>query len=127
MVELGSENQRLLDKLRTAGDVHQRTIRSLESRIAAVSEDLEAAQTELRTVQSDYESYKVQETSNFFFLLLNASLDKYLFIRDSLEKNSFSLYAWFIFPWKQKWNNDLMLITYCGIFWRIDANQNLEL
>lgn len=67
MVELGSENQRLLDKLRTAGDVHQRTIRSLESRIAAVSEDLEAAQTELRTVQSDYESYKVQETSNFFF------------------------------------------------------------
>ncbi|XP_025079782.1 LOW QUALITY PROTEIN: GRIP and coiled-coil domain-containing protein 2-like [Pomacea canaliculata] len=63
MVELGSENQRLLDKLRTAGDVHQRTIRSLEGRIAAVSEDLEAAQSELRTVQSDYESYKVRAQS----------------------------------------------------------------
>ena len=59
MGELGAENQRLQVKLRSVNESHQRTIRSLEARVTALTDDLDIARNELQAVQSEYENYKV--------------------------------------------------------------------
>ncbi|XP_070173480.1 GRIP and coiled-coil domain-containing protein 2-like [Littorina saxatilis] len=63
MGELGSTNQRLQEKLRSLSDSHQRTIRSLESRVTALTDDLEVTRTELKAVHAEYDSYKVRAHS----------------------------------------------------------------
>ena len=59
MGELGSENQRLQEKLRNLNESHQRTIRSLEGRVTALTDDLEVTRSELHTIHAEYDSYKV--------------------------------------------------------------------
>ena len=65
MAELGSENQRLQEKLRSLNESHQRTVRSLETRVAALTDDLEVTRSELRAIQTEYDSYKVNEKIRF--------------------------------------------------------------
>ena len=38
---------------------HQRTIRSLEGRVTALTDDLEVTQSELHAIQAEYDGYKV--------------------------------------------------------------------
>ena len=58
--ELGSENHRLQEKLRNMNESHQRTIRSLEGRVTALTDDLEVTQSELHAIQAEYDGYKVR-------------------------------------------------------------------
>ena len=39
---------------------HQRTIRSLEGRVTALTDDLEVTQSELHAIQAEYDGYKVR-------------------------------------------------------------------
>lgn len=58
---MGLENQRLQEKLHNLNESHQRTIRSLEGRVTALTDDLKVTQSELHAVQAEYESYKVSD------------------------------------------------------------------
>lgn len=56
---LAAENQRLSERQRSQNETHQRALRSAELRNQTLQQDLELARSELITVQTEFEGYKV--------------------------------------------------------------------
>lgn len=59
IAELSNNKAQTEDRLRSAAESHQRTVRSLESRILVLQDDLQVTRSELETCQAEYEGYKV--------------------------------------------------------------------
>ena len=55
-----AENGRLQEKIRSLMDSGQRTVRSLESRVETLTDELDMTKGELKAVQAEYDSYKVR-------------------------------------------------------------------
>ena len=54
-----TENARLVEKMRGSTDSNLRSVRSLELKVASLQGDLDLTKSELETVQTEYDSYKV--------------------------------------------------------------------
>lgn len=62
-----AENHRLTEKMQSSCELSQRASRSLELKVQSLERDLELARSELTSVQSEYESYKVSVLWLFAF------------------------------------------------------------
>ena len=59
LASAASDKQRLEDRLRSVNDSGQKTIRTLENRVTSLQADLDLAKTEMTSVHTEYEGYKV--------------------------------------------------------------------
>ena len=57
--DVAGENSRLQDKVRSIQDANHRTVRSMDSRVQTLQDDLDIVTSELKAVQAEYDSYKV--------------------------------------------------------------------
>ncbi|GAB1611186.1 GRIP and coiled-coil domain-containing protein 2-like isoform X2 [Argonauta hians] len=60
MSELEVEKHNLEEKVKAAADVHQRSMRTLEKQVQVLQERLTESHTQLHTVNTEYDAYKVR-------------------------------------------------------------------
>jgi hypothetical protein len=80
IVGLMADNHRLTEKMQSSSELNQRASRNLELKVQSLEHDLELARSELNSVQSEYESYKVVVSwlSVFSMILLVLFLHSHL-------------------------------------------------
>lgn len=59
MSEVAAEKQKALDRYQSISDSSQRTVKTLETRIQSLQNDVALTNSELNSVQAEYDSYKV--------------------------------------------------------------------
>ena len=59
MSEVAGEKQKALERFQSISESSQRTVKTLETRIQSLQNDVALANSELNTVQAEYDGYKV--------------------------------------------------------------------
>jgi len=59
MSEVAAEKQKALDRYQSISDSSQRTVKTLETRIQSLQNDVALTYSELNSVQAEYDGYKV--------------------------------------------------------------------
>lgn len=59
--EVAAEKQKAVDRYQSISDSSQRTVKTLETRIQSLQNDLALTNSELNSVQAEYDSYKVYD------------------------------------------------------------------
>lgn len=75
MSEVAAEKQKALDRYKSVSDSSQRTVKTLETRIQSLQNDVALTNSELNSVQAEYDSYKVY----------NHYIISYLHVFDTIE------------------------------------------
>ena len=65
LVNLTQERQRLHEKLQSSGEINQRAVQLIESKLHLTEEQLKECKSELSTLKSEYDAYKLKAQHAF--------------------------------------------------------------